>query len=61
MSQTVSYTLGGRRVDVLLKGAVLPGHEARWDRVLVSLEDVSELEGARHRLVHAEQYARGLF
>jgi PAS domain-containing protein len=61
MSQTVNYTLGGRRVDVLLKGAVLPGHEARWDRVLVSLEDVSELEGARHRLVHAEQYARGLF
>lgn len=61
MSQTVNYTLGGRRVDVLLKGAVLPGHEAQWDRVLVSLEDVSELEGARHRLVQAEQYARGLF
>ncbi len=35
-SQTVNYTLGGRRLDVLLKGAVLPGHEARWDRVLVS-------------------------
>ncbi|SDH87742.1 sensor domain-containing diguanylate cyclase [Paraburkholderia phenazinium] len=61
MSQTVNYTLGGRRLDVLLKGAVLPGHEARWDRVLVSLEDVTELEGARHRLAHAEAYARGLF
>ncbi|SIO31808.1 sensor domain-containing diguanylate cyclase [Paraburkholderia phenazinium] len=61
MSQTVNYTLGGRRVDVLLKGAVLPGHEGCWDRVLVSLEDVSELEGARHRFMHAEQYARGLF
>ena len=61
MSQTVNYTLGGRRLDVMLKGAVLPGHEGRWDRVLVSLEDVTELEGARHRLSHAEEYARGLF
>jgi hypothetical protein len=26
-SQTVNYTLGGRRLDVLLKGAVLPNHE----------------------------------
>ncbi len=61
MSQTVNYTLGGRRLDVMLKGAVLPGHEGRWDRVLVSLEDVTELEGARHRFSHAEEYARGLF
>src|SRR6201997_2067909 len=60
-SQTVNYTLGGRRLDVLLKGAVLPGHEARWDRVLVSTEDITELEGARHRVTLAEQYVRGLF
>ena len=60
-SQTVNYTLGGRRLDVLLKGAVLPGHEARWDRVLVSVEDITELEGARHRVTLAEQYVRGLF
>ncbi|WMY10245.1 sensor domain-containing diguanylate cyclase [Paraburkholderia phenoliruptrix] len=60
-SQTVNYTLGGRRLDVLLKGSVLPGHEERWDRVLVSVEDITELEGARHRVTLAEQYARGLF
>ena len=60
-SQTVNYTLGGRRLDVLLKGAVLPGHEARWDRVLISTEDITELEGARHRITTAEQYTRGLF
>jgi PAS domain-containing protein len=60
-SKTVNYTLGGRRLDVLLKGAVLPGHEARWDRVLVSTEDITELEGARHRITLAEEYARGLF
>jgi diguanylate cyclase (GGDEF)-like protein len=60
-SHTVNYTLGGRRLDVLLKGAVLPGHEASWDRVLVSVEDITELEGARHRVTLAEHYARGLF
>jgi diguanylate cyclase (GGDEF)-like protein len=60
-SQTVNYTLGGQRLDVQLKGKVLPGHEARWDRVLVSVEDITELEGARHRITLAEQYVRGLF
>ncbi|MDE1181953.1 sensor domain-containing diguanylate cyclase [Paraburkholderia sp.] len=60
-SQTVNYTLGGRRLDVLLKGAVLPGHEDAWDRVLVSVEDITELEGARHRVGLAETYSRGLF
>jgi diguanylate cyclase (GGDEF)-like protein len=60
-SQTVNYTLGGRRLDVLLKGVVLPGHDARWDRVLISTEDITELESARHRVAEAEQYTRGLF
>lgn len=60
-SQTVNYTLGGRRLDVLLKGSVLPGHEERWDRVLVSVEDITELEAARRRVTLAEEYARGLF
>ncbi|MEM5345537.1 sensor domain-containing diguanylate cyclase [Paraburkholderia azotifigens] len=60
-SQTVNYTLGGRRLDVLLKGKILPGHEDGWDRVLVSTEDITELEGARHRVTTAEQYVRGLF
>jgi len=60
-SQTVNYTLAGRRLDVLLKGSILPGHEERWDRVLVSVEDITELESARHRMTLAEEYARGLF
>jgi diguanylate cyclase (GGDEF)-like protein len=60
-SQTVNYTLAGRRLDVLLKGSILPGHEERWDRVLVSVEDITELESARHRVTLAEEYARGLF
>ncbi|GGP25102.1 sensor domain-containing diguanylate cyclase [Silvimonas amylolytica] len=61
LSQTVNYTLTGRRLDVLLRGTVLPGHENKWDRVLVAVEDITELERARHRAALSAQYARGLF
>ncbi|MFP3534557.1 histidine kinase, partial [Burkholderia sp. SIMBA_042] len=46
-SKSVNYTLGGRRMDILLNGVILPGHEADWSRVLVAIEDVSALEDAR--------------
>ena len=60
-SQTVNYTLDGRRLDLLLKGVVLPEHEDSWDRVLVVVEDITELESARRRLAASEEYSRGLF
>lgn len=60
-SQTVNYTLDGRRLDILLKGRVLAGYEATWERVLVVIEDITELEQARRRLSASEQYARGVF
>ncbi|MCK0195905.1 sensor domain-containing diguanylate cyclase [Ancylobacter sp. 6x-1] len=60
-STTVNYSLGGKRIDVQLKGAMLPGHEGIWDRVLVSTEDVTARETARRQAEQAEQYARGLF
>jgi diguanylate cyclase (GGDEF)-like protein len=60
-SQTVNYTLGGRRMDILLHARVLPGCEDDWSRVLVAIEDVSEREAARRELAHAEAHARGLF
>ena len=60
-NRTVNYTLDGRRLDVQIRGRVLPGHEERWDCVLVSLEDVTaEVQGAR-QLLRSEQYARDLF
>ena len=58
---TVNYGLTGRRIDVKLSGVILPGHEARWDRVMVSLEDVTERETARRRLAESGDYARALF
>ena len=60
-SNTVNYSLSGRRLDIQLKGSILPGHEGTWDRVLIALEDVTERETARRHLAISEAYARGLF
>ncbi|MGH6755085.1 MAG: histidine kinase, partial [Bradyrhizobium sp.] len=60
-STTVNYTLSGRRLDIQLRGSVLPGYEADWGRVLVAIEDVTERETARRQAAAAEEYARGLF
>ncbi len=60
-SQTVNYTLSGRRLDIQLNAHVLPGHEDSWDRVLFSIEDLTERLRAERRLHASEQYARGLF
>jgi len=60
-SNTVNYTLSGRRLDIQLNGSILPGYEDDWARVLVAIEDVTERESARRGLVDSELYARGLF
>lgn len=60
-SNTVNYTLSGRRLDIQLKGSVLPGYENTWERVLLSIEDVTEREEARRRQDQSKQYAEGLF
>jgi diguanylate cyclase (GGDEF)-like protein len=61
VSKAVNYTISGRRLDIQLKGVVLPGHEDDWACVLVSTEDVTELESTRRRQAASEQYSRGLF
>lgn len=60
-NQTVNYALDGRRLDVQIRGRVLPGHESTWDRVLVSLEDITAQMAAARRQARSEQYARDLF
>ncbi|UHL66247.1 sensor domain-containing diguanylate cyclase [Paralcaligenes sp. KSB-10] len=60
-SKSVNYTLDGRRLDILLKGVILPGHETRWDRVLVAVDDITELEEAGRRVAASELYARSVF
>ena len=60
-SQTVNYTLRGERLDFLINGSVLPGHEHDWGRVMVALEDITQRSRAEKALADAERYARGLF
>ncbi|RYZ12787.1 MAG: diguanylate cyclase [Comamonadaceae bacterium] len=60
-NRSVNYRLDGRRLDVQVHLRVLPGHEAGWDRVLVSLEDITEQTRAQEERVRSEQYARSLF
>jgi diguanylate cyclase (GGDEF)-like protein len=60
-SQTVNYSLNGDRLDILVNGTVLPGHEADWSRVLVAIEDITQRTRAERALATAERYSRGLF
>ncbi len=60
-NQTVNYALDGRRIDAQIHVRVLQGHEDRWDRVLVSLEDITQTVVARRKLAASERHARDLF
>src|SRR5262249_45175077 len=55
-SQTVNYTLSGRRLDIELGGVVLPGYEDDWRRVLIAIKDVTARETARRAQALSEQY-----
>lgn len=60
-SQSVNYSLSGRRIDIQMTGRVLPGCEQSLERVLIAIEDVTERETARRQQAMSENYARGLF
>ena len=60
-NQTVNYALDGRRIDAQISVRVLPGHEATWGRVIVSLQDITPLVTAQRELNRSEQLARSLF
>ncbi len=60
-SDTVNYTLAGKRLDIQLKGVVLPGYEHSWERVLLSIEDVTAREDARREQDRHKRHAEGLF
>ncbi|WP_413857055.1 diguanylate cyclase domain-containing protein [Candidatus Aalborgicola defluviihabitans] len=60
-NQTVNYALDGRRIDVQIHVRVLQGYEDTWERVMVSLQDITQARQAQHKLTVSEQYARDLF
>ncbi|WP_436135716.1 sensor domain-containing diguanylate cyclase [Acidovorax sp. LjRoot129] len=60
-NQSVNYALDGRRLDVQVRGRILPGYEENWARVLLSLEDITAQVRGAGRLRRSEQHARDLF
>lgn len=60
-SQTVNYTLDGERLDIQLEATVMPGHEDSWERVLLSVRDITPRMRTERELRRSEQYALGLF
>ncbi|AYG69598.1 MULTISPECIES: sensor domain-containing diguanylate cyclase [unclassified Rhizobium] len=58
---TVNYSLGGRRLDIQLRGVILPGHETSWNRLLLTTEDVTAREEARRLEERQRRYAEALF
>lgn len=45
----VNYTLAGEALDILLHWRILPGSEQTWQRVLVTLEDITTRKRAERR------------
>ncbi|MFN7024196.1 MAG: diguanylate cyclase domain-containing protein [Pseudorhizobium sp.] len=60
-SSAVNYALDGRRLDIQLRGAVLPGYEGSWERVLVTTEDVTAREDARRQEQANHRHAKAMF
>jgi diguanylate cyclase (GGDEF)-like protein len=61
LSDAVNYSLGGRRLDIQLRGTVLPGHEQTLGRVLLTTENVTAREEARRGEQASRLYAEGIF
>ncbi|MBV6272560.1 sensor domain-containing diguanylate cyclase [Alcaligenaceae bacterium CGII-47] len=60
-SSSVNYTLDGQRLDISLKGVVLPDVHQRWDRVLVAVEDVTDLQVSRREAQYSARLAHEFF
>jgi len=46
----INYTLEGMPIDILLHWRILPGFEQNWQRVLVTIEDITPRKQAERRL-----------
>jgi diguanylate cyclase (GGDEF)-like protein len=58
---TVNYTLTGKRLDIQLRGAVMPGHEQTLGKLLLTTEDVTDRENARRAEIVQRRHAEGIF
>lgn len=59
--QTVNYSLDGRRIDARINVQLVPGCELTWERMMVSLEDITAEVAAKAERDSSELYACSLF
>lgn len=45
-STTINYTLSGKRLDIKLRGVILPGAEQNLSRILLTTEDITDYKNA---------------
>ncbi len=57
----VNYTLSGRRLDIQLRGSVMPGYEDSLGQLLITTEDVTAREAARRAEQENRRYAESIF
>ncbi len=60
-SETVNHKIDGSVLKLRIGITILPDANLPWDRVLVSLEDLTEERRAQARALENERYAHGLF
>jgi diguanylate cyclase (GGDEF)-like protein len=60
-SETVNYTLSGRKLDIRLNVSRLADAHQPWDRMLMAVENFTEEKKARRDAAHNAAYAHGLF
>jgi len=53
-SETVTKTLTGELVNIIIRIAIVPGYEGTWDHLLVSITDISERKQAEQKLKQRE-------
>jgi two-component system, cell cycle sensor histidine kinase and response regulator CckA len=53
--ECVNRTLGGDQLNLAIKGAVPPGYEDSWERVFVSVQDLTERKRAEKRRKRVEE------
>lgn len=58
---TVNYTISGKKLDIKLRGIIMPGSEISLDRVLITTEDITDYQNARRLEEKNRQLAESRF
>ena len=61
LSTTTNYTLSGKKLDIKLRGIVLPGSEQSLERVLITTEDITDYQNAHRNEEKNRQLAESRF